>query len=133
MEGASTGLQCLQVRAAIPNIPTSKSKKMDSYSRGTEVDIKAPTQRSLCFFLWFMYCKILKRNLLLRSGRCLEVLHSLEIALRAMYACAMRPRWNLHLPRTASLGQQQHKTGLLTIPELSELPKVVLGVFYLDS
>lgn len=43
-----------------PKIPSGKGT--DSYSRGTEVDIKAPSQRSLCFFLWFMYCKILKEN-----------------------------------------------------------------------
>lgn len=49
---------------------------MDSYSRGTEVDIKAPTQRSLCFFLWFMYCKILKKN----SSLMQWVLPSLEFA-----------------------------------------------------
>lgn len=65
-----------------------------------------------------MYCKILKRNLLLHGGRCLQVLHSLEIALRAMYTCAMRPKWNLHLPLATSLGWQQHKISLLTIPSL---------------
>jgi len=115
-------LQCLQARGTIPNIPASKSKKTASYSRGTEVDFKAPTQRSLCFFLWFIYCKILKRNLMLRSGWCLEVLHRLEIAPGARHACEMR--WTPHLPPTAPLGQQQHKVSLLTISELSELPKV---------
>lgn len=43
---------------------------MDWYSHGTEVDIRAPTQRSLCFFLWFMYCKTLKEKLVLCSGIC---------------------------------------------------------------
>lgn len=43
---------------------------MDWYSHGTEVDIRAPTQRSLCFFLWFMYCKTLKEELVLCSGIC---------------------------------------------------------------
>lgn len=64
MEGASTTLQCLQGWES-----HSKWKKNNSYLRGTEVDIKAPTQRSLCFFLWFMYCKILKRSPLLHSWR----------------------------------------------------------------
>lgn len=53
---------------------------MDSYSRGTEVDIKAPTQRSLCFFLWFMYCKILKEGKVLVMQ---WMVPSLEFAPRA--------------------------------------------------
>lgn len=31
-------------------------------SHGTNVDVSAPTQRSLCFSLWLMYCRILKRG-----------------------------------------------------------------------
>lgn len=73
-----------------PKMPSSEG--MDSYSQGTEVDIKAPTQRSLCFFLWFMYCKIL------REGKALVMqwmLPSLEFAPRAVDT--MRSRWDLHL------------------------------------
>lgn len=31
-------------------------------SHGTNVEVSAPTQRSLCFSLWLMYCRILKRR-----------------------------------------------------------------------
>lgn len=42
-----------------PNSPHPLPKNPKSYSQGTEVTFRAPTQRSLCFFLWLMYCKIL--------------------------------------------------------------------------
>lgn len=64
---------------------------MDSYSRGTEVDIKAPTQRSLCFFLWFMYCKILKKKLVVNA------VGAAQPGIRSR-GCAVRSRWDLHLP-----------------------------------
>lgn len=30
--------------------------------RGTYVEVSTPTQRSLCFSLWLMYCRILRRQ-----------------------------------------------------------------------
>lgn len=55
LEGASS----CRKRAQFPTSPPPKPKNTKSYSRGTEVAFRAPTQRSLCFFLWLMYCKIL--------------------------------------------------------------------------